>query len=108
MSRSLNIIGIYKNNKSRTIGCYNGKNAETYHNISLFDSKDKNHLIEMYNKYLLPEINKFKAFRIIYDISGNSDNYIKKEVLSNSKHVFNEMLKKYEECNSINISKKTK
>ena len=57
MSISLNIRGVYRNNKKMSIGAHNDKEHR-------FNKSDYNHIYNMYKLYMNNKLNKFKKVTV--------------------------------------------
>ena len=65
MSLSLEIKGTYRNNKANTIGAYCPKNNRG------FNSEEKQHIHDMYNRHFSMNMDKFKKITIKGYDDGN-------------------------------------
>lgn len=79
MSKSYSIVAQYKNNKKTCIGLHSGLNVNMV-NESFLDMLQ--HLTEKWNKYISPNLDKFKKITICKWVSSDSfDNgYIDKQI----------------------------
>ena len=57
MSISLNMQGVYRNNKKMSIGAHNDKGHR-------FNKSDYNHIYNMYKLYMNDKLNKFKKVTV--------------------------------------------
>ena len=57
MSISLNMQGVYRNNKKMTIGAHNDKGSR-------FNKSDYNHIYDMYKLHMNDKLNKFKKVTV--------------------------------------------
>ena len=64
MSISLNIQGVYRNNKKMSIGAHNDKGHR-------FNKSDYNHIYDMYKLHMNDKLNKFKKVTV----SGYNDGH---------------------------------
>ena len=64
MSISLNMQGVYRNNKKMSIGAHNDKEHR-------FNKSDYNHIYNMYKLYMNDKLNKFKKVTV----SGYDDGH---------------------------------
>ena len=65
MSISLNMQGVYRNNKKMSIGAYNGKGSR-------FNKSDYDHIYNMYKLCMNDKLHKFKKVTVTgYDDGKN-------------------------------------
>ena len=57
MSISLNMQGVYRNNKKMSIGAHNDKGSR-------FNKSDYNHIYDMYKLHMNDKLNKFKKVTV--------------------------------------------
>ena len=64
MSISLNMQGVYRNNKKMSIGAHNDKGSR-------FNKSDYEHIYNMYKLYMNDKLNKFKKVTVTGDVDGH-------------------------------------